>query len=51
MKTIVVIRLNPIVDSWYKKEAIDKQMTKSELMRKILTEHKERGIYDQKINH
>jgi hypothetical protein len=41
-KTIVMIRLNPLIDEWFKEEANRKQMHKSEFMRKVLTEFKEK---------
>ena len=40
-KEVVVIRLNPKVLSWYKQIAEKEQMTKSELIRNILTKYKE----------
>ena len=41
-KVIAVIRLNPTIDEWFKEEANRKQMHKSEFMRKVLTEFKEK---------
>ncbi len=40
-KVIVNIRLNPLVDQFYKKLAHEKVMNKSELIRKILNDYKE----------
>ena len=42
-KVIATIRINPIIDDWFKKEAEKRKMNKSELMRKVLTEFKEKG--------
>ena len=41
-KVIAVIRLNPTIDTWFKEEAEKRKMNKSELMRKVLTEFKEK---------
>jgi predicted DNA binding CopG/RHH family protein len=49
-KEVVVIRLNSLVLEWYKQKAKKEKMTKSEYIRKILTQYKDKqndtGIND-----
>jgi predicted DNA binding CopG/RHH family protein len=40
-KEVVVIRLNSLVLEWYKQKAKQEKMTKSEYIRKILTQYKD----------
>ncbi len=48
-KEVVIIRLNPNVLQWYKELAKKEKMTKSELIRNILTKYKENS-YDTTTN-
>lgn len=49
-KEVIVIRLNPLVAEWYKEQSQKKKMTKSEYLRKILTNYKEQNTGDKTIN-
>ena len=41
-KAIATMRINPIIDEWFKEEAEKRKMNKSELMRRALTEFQEK---------
>ena len=47
-KVIAVIRINPIIDEWFKEEAEKRKMNKSELMRRALTDFKEKKNKEDK---
>ena len=41
-KQLIAIRINRLLNNWYKKEANRQKMSKSELIRKALTLYKEK---------